>query len=153
MNKIQWTTKHGDKFILDVSANGGDEFIMDLKGVNGWTCSNLTRDAALLLHGELSKFLAGPEGEKGTGPCPTGEPIPEPAPAETGTQIIGKVDQTYALTPEELRTLADTAEKVEALGVMGGLSFNLFLDGQEYHLTFGWDETGTFGLLAARMAD
>jgi hypothetical protein len=68
-------------------------------------------------------------------------------------QIIGLPEQHYCLTPKELRTMADAAEKMEDLGVEGDQTLLLNIEGLQYRTTFGWDDTGSFGVLAAWMVE
>ena len=73
--------------------------------------------------------------------------------ATTDPQIIGLPDQRYCLSPTELRTMADAAEKMEALGIEGDQTLVLNIEGLHYRITFGWDDTGTFGVLAVWMVE
>lgn len=70
---------------------------------------------------------------------------------DTAEQIIGLPDQRYCLTPTELRAMADAAEKMEALNIDGDQTLNLKIEGLEYKVTIGWDDTGCVGILAAWM--
>ena len=62
-------------------------------------------------------------------------------------QIIGLPEQQYCLNAAELRGFADAVEKMEAMQPERDTTIVVRVDGLDYRLTLGWDDTGTFGLL------
>lgn len=70
-----------------------------------------------------------------------------------GEKVVGLSDQSYGLTPTELRTMADAAEKLEALNLGGDQTLVLNIEQLPYQVTFGRDVTGTFGVLAAWLTE
>jgi hypothetical protein len=75
----------------------------------------------------------------------------QPTALKLSNKMIGTDDQTYCLTVTELRTLADAAEALEATDPQGDITTSLNIEGLDFHVTYGWDSTGCFGVLEAWM--
>lgn len=62
--------------------------------------------------------------------------------------IIGLPEQNLCLTATELRAMADAVESLEPVS-KGDQTIILDVDGMSFKVTFGWDDTGNFGVLSA----
>ena len=68
-------------------------------------------------------------------------------------RLVGTEDGDFGLTAAELRTLADLTQKVESLYATNDVTLKVEVERLPYEATFGWDASGTFGLLAVFMTD